>query len=64
MNFSDYVIYVDESGDHSLASIDADYPLFVLSFCIFRKADYMNVVVPKLQDFKFRWFGHDLVILH
>lgn len=64
MKFSDYVIYVDESGDHSLASIDADYPLFLLSFCIFRKADYVNVVVPKLQEFKFRWFGHDLIVLH
>ena len=29
--FSDYVVYVDESGDHSLTSIDADYPVFVLA---------------------------------
>ena len=29
--FSDYVVYVDESGDHSLASIDSDYPVFVLA---------------------------------
>ena len=27
--FSDYVVYVDESGDHSLASVDKDYPVFV-----------------------------------
>lgn len=33
--FSDYVVYVDESGDHSLASIDPDYPVFVLALCIF-----------------------------
>lgn len=35
--FSDYIVYVDESGDHSLDSINSEYPLFVLSFCIFRK---------------------------
>jgi hypothetical protein len=64
MKFSDYIIYVDESGDHSLDSIDPEYPLFVLSFCIFKKADYTSLTVPRVQDFKFRWFGHDLVILH
>ena len=26
--FSDFVVYVDESGDHSLASIDRDFPVF------------------------------------
>lgn len=35
--FSDYVVYVDESGDHSLASIDPDYPVFVLTLCVFHK---------------------------
>jgi hypothetical protein len=64
MKFSDYIIYVDESGDHSLESIDAEYPLFVLSFCIFKKPDYIGQTVPRLQEFKFRWFGHDLVIFH
>ena len=33
--FSDYIVYVDESGDHSLESIDINYPVFVLAFCIF-----------------------------
>jgi predicted transcriptional regulator with HTH domain len=62
--FSDYVIYVDESGDHDLTSIDPQYPVFVLAFCIFRKDEYVRTVVPMLQDFKFRWFGHDMVVLH
>lgn len=64
MEFGDYVIYVDESGDHSLESIDPEYPLFVLSFCIFKKSNYISQTVPRIQEFKFRWFGHDLVILH
>ena len=38
--FSDYVVYVDESGDHSLASIDPDYPVFVLALCVFHKRHY------------------------
>ena len=64
MGFSDYIVYVDESGDHGLQNLDPNYPIFVLAFCIFHKNHYSNVVVPKLQTFKFKHFGHDVVILH
>ena len=37
MTFSDYIVYVDESGDHSLINIDANYPVFVLAFGVFHK---------------------------
>ena len=36
-NFGDYIVFVDESGDQSLKSVNANYPVFVLSFCIFEK---------------------------
>lgn len=61
---SDFIIYVDESGDHSLESIDSDYPVFVLSFCIFRKGDYAQRVTPAIRQLKFATFGHDMVVLH
>ena len=61
---SDYVVYVDESGDHSLMSVDKNYPIFVLAFCVFFKAHYASTVVPIVERFKFRHFGHDMVILH
>lgn len=61
---SDYIIYVDESGDHGLKNIDTDYPIFVLSFCCFLIEDYVDVAVPKLQKLKFKYFGHDQVIFH
>lgn len=62
--YSDFIVYVDESGDHSLTSIDPAYPVFVLAFCIFYKQHYAEKIVPKLQQLKFEYFGHDLVILH
>lgn len=62
--FSDYIIYVDESGDHSLEQINPEYPLFVLAFCVFNKQDYARHIAPAIQDFKFKHFGHDIVILH
>ncbi|MEE9337821.1 MAG: DUF3800 domain-containing protein [Methylococcaceae bacterium] len=62
-DFSDYVVYVDESGDHGLVSIDPQYPIFVLVFCIFHKQSYLSTV-QKVQKFKFDNFGHDLIVLH
>lgn len=61
---SDYIVYVDESGDHSLVSIDPEYPVFVLSFCVFQKDVYVETVTPRLRNLKFTTFGHDMVILH
>jgi len=62
--FSEYIVYVDESGDHALAAPDPDYPVFVLAFCIFQKAEYARLAVPRLEQLKFRYFGHDMVVLH
>jgi hypothetical protein len=41
-NFSDYIIYVDESGDHGLSKIDGSYPVFVLVFTIFNIKSYIE----------------------
>jgi hypothetical protein len=64
MSFSDYVVYVDESGDHSLTSINPQNPVFVLAFCVIQKAAYYNAIVPAVQRLKFDFWGHDCVILH
>ena len=61
---SDYIVYVDESGDHGLSSMDPNYSMFVLAFCVFEKSEYARHVTPALQEFKFRHFGHDMVVLH
>lgn len=62
--FSKYVVYVDESGDHSMEKIDTQYPLFVLAFCVFHKRHYSEQVVSALEKFKFNHFGHDQIVLH
>jgi hypothetical protein len=61
---ADFIFYADESGDHSLTSIDRSYPLFALSLCAFKKDIYCRRVVPNFQRLKFRYFGHDAVVLH
>ena len=61
---SDYIVFVDESGDHSLEAINPEWPLFVLFLCIFPVAAYVGQVTPEICRLKFETFGHDLVILH
>ena len=62
--YSNFVVYVDESGDHGMQTLDPQYPMFVLAFCVFHKRYYSEKVVPALHKFKFNHFGHDLVVLH
>lgn len=61
---SDYIVFVDESGDHGLQSIDPSYPVFVLVFCILSLSVYARDAIPSLTEFKFRHFGHDQIVLH
>jgi hypothetical protein len=64
MDFSDYIVYVDESGDHNLSTIDQAFPVFALAFCVVEKTKYMETVVPAFQKLKFEFWGHDSVVLH
>jgi hypothetical protein len=44
--FSDYLVFVDESGDHGMTNINLDFPLFALAFCVFPKTAYVDEVTP------------------
>ena len=59
---SRYIVYVDESGDHG--PVSPDYPMFVLAFCLFDKKAYANTVTSYMHRLKFKYFGHDTVVMH
>jgi len=63
-SFGDYIIFVDESGDACLDPISTRFPLLNVTFCLLRKDQYIDYVVPTLQSLKYRYFGHDQVVLH
>lgn len=51
MNFSDYIVYVDESGAHAMGeSIDKSFPVFVLAFCVFKKDEYADIAIPAMKN--------------
>jgi Protein of unknown function (DUF3800) len=62
--FSDYIVFIDESGSPTLNPLDPDYPIFVLAFCIVNKWAYVNLIQPAVSRIKFEFFGHDLINLH
>lgn len=58
------LLYLDESGDHSLVKIDPQYPVFVLGGVVIEE-DYVETVIqPELDNFKRHFFGDSNVVLH
>ena len=62
--FSDYIVYVDESGDASLTNIGKDYPVLCLAFCVFNKREYFDKIIPAFLKFKAHYSGHNTIVLH
>ena len=57
-------LFLDESGDHNLITIDPQYPVFVLGGIIV-DADYADgPLTDALDNFKREWFGRADIVLH
>lgn len=60
---SKYLLFLDESGDHGLKTIDPNFPIFVLTGLLFSESSYRDVC-EKIDAFKNKFFGDADVILH
>ncbi len=60
---SKYLLFLDESGDHGLKTIDPHFPVFVLTGLLFSEESY-KATSQKIDAFKSRFFGTRKVILH
>jgi hypothetical protein len=58
-----YHLFVDESGDPSLSSINEDFPVFVLLGCLVEDSVYTRMC-SKISDLKKEIFGSEHAILH
>lgn len=58
------VLFVDESGTHSLAPIEPEYPIFVLAGCLLLETYHDRVIVPRMRRYNQGLWGRDDVILH
>jgi hypothetical protein len=57
------ILFIDESGDHSLTKIDPQYPIFVLCGVILESESH-DILTGRLDDFKLRLFGTRDIVLH
>jgi hypothetical protein len=60
---SDYLLFIDESGDHGLKKIDRHYPVFVLCGVLVHKDAYL-ALARHLSEIKLEIWGHDEIVLH
>lgn len=58
------VVYLDETGDHSLEKEDKDFPVFALIMMVCDQEQYEDVLIPMVNRLKFDYFGHECVIIH
>ena len=58
------VLFLDESGDHNLAAIDENYPVFVLGGVIVDKDYAEGPLAEAFDQFKHELFGRTDIALH
>ncbi len=63
-DFSNYLVFVDEAGDHTLKPNNGEFPVFVLAFCVFEKNYYCNTVLPLFNLLKLKYFKDLNIIFH
>lgn len=58
------IVYLDETGDHSLEKEDKGFPVFALVMMVCDQDQYKDTLVPMVNRLKFDYFGHECVIIH
>jgi len=58
------LVYLDETGDHSLEIVDKEFPIFALVMLVCDQTVYAEKIIPTVYRFKMDYFGHEGVILH
>lgn len=57
------ILFIDESGDHSLRKMDKNYPVFVLGGAIFEKTYALKTLKEMVNEFKLDLFNDNSIIL-
>ncbi len=61
---NEIVVFLDETGYPSLDKIDPQFPIFLVALLICTPSVYIEQIVPIVYRFKYRFFGHEGIILH
>lgn len=59
----EFLLFIDEAGDHGLTTVDPSFPLFVLCGIIVSQDEYKKIEL-EMSAIKHRFWGDKRVILH
>lgn len=60
----EFLVFLDETGDHSLQHIDKQYPIFALGALFCETDTYIKEINPLFDELKYNFFNKRHVILH
>ncbi len=61
---ADYVLFIDECGNHDLKNVDQNFPVFCLCGCLFERMYYREEVIPQMNAIKIKYWNRNDVIFH
>ncbi len=61
---SEYIAFLDESGDHSLGNVDLGFPIFVLSMVLMKRQTCGEDILAKLNQLKLKYWDHEGINFH
>ncbi|NLD91207.1 MAG: DUF3800 domain-containing protein [Fibrobacter sp.] len=61
---SRFIGFIDECGDHSMDTIDKDFPIFVLCLTIIERTTYIEHIIPAIATLKLKFWNHEGINLH
>lgn len=59
-----HIVFLDESGDHSMQHIDLQFPVFALAGVIFESDYYYKIANPIIDGLKYKYWGNRNIIFH
>lgn len=60
----DFIVFLDEAGDHTLEIVDKDFPIFILVAFIVERDYYIKEISPDVVRVKYDFFNSEGIILH
>ena len=64
MDKKSHLLFLDESGHHGLKKLEQEFPIFLLSGCIFEKKYYLDKFTKHIETLKIKHFGSKDIIFH
>lgn len=60
----EFVLFLDESGNHDLSKVNLEFPVFCLCGCVFEREYYNQIAKIEIDKIKIKYWNNTDVIFH